>query len=499
MALVGGFLGACSEASTSERNASIRYEVDPKVHYQTIDNFGASDAWSCQFIGNWPEEKRQKIADLLFSTRLTDEGNPEGIGLSLWRYNLGAGSAAQGAHSGISDEWRRGESFLQADGTYDWESMKGQVWFAKAAKARGVEDLLIFCNSPHVNFTKNGKAYSDSGEASNLPAENFTAFADYLVNSVKGLNTLGLQVDMISPVNEPQWDWKDGGQEGTPFWNEEIAEMVRLLNQKITEAGLEVAIDVAEAGQLNFIYEEHNKPGRASQVREFFHPQSAHYLGDLSHVSQTISGHSYFTTSPASQLIEVRKQVKNAKADLKFWMSEYCILGDNDGEIAGNGRDLGIDPALYIAKVIHSDLTVADASAWHWWLAISPYDYKDGLIYTDKNKEDGNFYESKMLWALGNYSRFIRPGFVRLGVNTSAPETSGLLVSAYQNPANSQLVVVVVNESAEGHEINFNTGDSSLTPTAMYETSALKNLSRVSLWDGSDVVIPARSVMTLIF
>ncbi len=28
----------------------------------------------------------------------------------------------------------------------------------------------------------------------------------------------------------------------------------------------------------------------------------------------------------------------------------------------------------------------------------------------DKTKEDGEFYESKLLWALGNFSRFIRPG-----------------------------------------------------------------------------------------
>lgn len=44
-------------------------------------------------------------------------------------------------------------------------------------------------------------------------------------------------------------------------------------------------------------------------------------------------------------------------------MSEYCILGDNGGEINGNGRDMGIDPALYLARVIHNDLTIANASA----------------------------------------------------------------------------------------------------------------------------------------
>ena len=36
---------------------------------QTIEHFGASDAWSMQNIGLWEEEaEQQKIADWLFST-----------------------------------------------------------------------------------------------------------------------------------------------------------------------------------------------------------------------------------------------------------------------------------------------------------------------------------------------------------------------------------------------------------------------------------------------
>ncbi len=33
-----------------------------------------------------------------------------------------------------------------------------------------------------------------------------------------------------------------------------------------------------------------------------------------------------------------------------------------------------------MARVIHYDLTVGGASSWQWWLAVSPYDYKDGLV-----------------------------------------------------------------------------------------------------------------------
>ena len=76
------------DAHSQESNASV-IVFDPSKTYQAIDNFAASDAWSCQFVGNWPEEKKNAIADLLFSTDTLKDGTPKGIGLSMWRYNIG--------------------------------------------------------------------------------------------------------------------------------------------------------------------------------------------------------------------------------------------------------------------------------------------------------------------------------------------------------------------------------------------------------------------------
>ena len=56
---------------------TIQLRIDPGCPHQTIDGFGASDAWRCQFVGkHWPVEKRQSIADLLFSQEVDAEGNP---------------------------------------------------------------------------------------------------------------------------------------------------------------------------------------------------------------------------------------------------------------------------------------------------------------------------------------------------------------------------------------------------------------------------------------
>lgn len=476
--------------------------IDLNTTYQTIEHFGASDAWSCQFVGNWPTEKKEAIADLLFSLDLDENEKPMGIGLSLWRFNIGAGSAEQGSLSGINDEWRRAESFLESDGTYNWEKQKGQIWFAKAAKNRGVEKLLAFPNSPPIGITKNGKAYGDNGQ-SNLAADQFENYADYLTTVINGMQDMGLTVDYVSPVNEPQWDWDDGGQEGTAFWNNEIAEITRKLNQELEKKQLSTLIDIAEAGKIVYLNEESDKPGRSNQINDFFNQNSENYIGDLSHYGKSISGHSYFTTSPFSQSSELRTNLSKEVSripNLNYWMSEYCILGGNEGEIEGNGRDLGINSALYIAKVIHSDLAIAQATAWHWWLAVSPYDYKDGLVYIDYQKENGQYYESKMLWALGNFSRFIRPGYKRISMNSSEGASSNekFLFSGYKNPATNEIVLVLVNSGINDVDIKLQSQNHPLNGLKAYITSSQKDLSPYDITEVNNISIPARSIITIV-
>ena len=56
-----------SQSEIEGNNEVIEIKINPEITFQTIDNFGASDAWSCQFMGKWPDDRENKIADLLFS------------------------------------------------------------------------------------------------------------------------------------------------------------------------------------------------------------------------------------------------------------------------------------------------------------------------------------------------------------------------------------------------------------------------------------------------
>ncbi|WP_426581086.1 glycoside hydrolase [Mucilaginibacter sp. R-33] len=481
----------------SGQGKEVTIDINFSKTHQTISNFGASDAWACQFVGNWPDDKRNKIADLLFSRDTYADGSPKGIGLSLWRFNIGAGSTQQGNESGIKDEWRRAESFLNGDGSYNWRNQAGQLWFLEAAKKRGVKQFLGFNNSPPVQFTVNGKAYATGGKV-NIAPDKYDAYAVFLAKVVKGVEQVSkIKFDYISPVNEPQWDWSDGGQEGAPYHNAEVAGLIRTINKEFINNKISSKILVGEAGSINYLFTKGDKPGKGSQITDFFKPGSANYIGDLPSVAKSIAAHSYFTTSPMASSIKARRALADSVATingLDFWQSEYCILGDNAGEIDGNKRDLGIDAALYLASVIHTDLTAANASAWQWWTAISAYDYKDGLIYIDKNKTDGNFYGSKMLWAMGNYSRFVKLGAVRVDAEVSSvAEGKPLLVSAFKNGKN--LTVVIINQGANEVSAAFRIDNAKVQFTSSYLTSQVDELKAGKI-TGNKNIVPARSIVT---
>jgi O-glycosyl hydrolase len=359
-----------------------------------------------------------------------------------------------------------------------------------------------------VLLTKTGKAYGDGSGQANIAESHYDEFADYLATIAEYFKEQGTPFNYISPVNEPQWDWsQDNGQEGSPYQNEQIDGVVTALDQKLREYNLDSKIEIPETAQINFLYDG-DLTGRNHQTEHFFGSDSK--VKDLETVARKMAAHSYFTTWPVSDMIDKRRQVResienSAAVPTTYAMSEYCILADNE-EIQGNGRDLGMDPALYVARVLHFDMTIANATSWQWWLAISPYDYKDGLVYIDKDTQNGTVSDSKLLWGLGNFSRFIRPGAVRLEISRSdnaTPEEAAreVMASAYSHEDQGTLTVVLVNYGTTDKPVNVspeNTGNRSLSDFDSYLTSGQTDLEKQKTvsWDES-VIVPARSIMTL--
>ena len=291
---------------------TVHYQIRPDQPRQTMEHFGASDCWSMQHIGRWSQPVQNQVADWLFSTENDANGQPKGIGLSVWRFNVGAGSAEQGEASQIGSPWTRSECFLNADGTYNWNKQQGQRNFLRLAKERGVTRFLAFLNSPPVHFTQNGLATNTGRDGTfNLRPDCYDRFVGFLADVVEGVEKQdGIRFSYLCPFNEPDghWNWIGPKQEGTPATNREIARTVRLLSKEFVKRGIDTQILVSESSDYRCMFATHETDWqRGYEIQTFFNPDSTDtYLGDTPNVPHLMAGHSYWTNTPLSDLRNIR-------------------------------------------------------------------------------------------------------------------------------------------------------------------------------------------------
>ena len=355
----------------------------------------------------------------------------------------------------------------------------------------------LFSNSPPVHYTNNGKAFTEECNLSNLHVETYDAFSGFLIKSAQHFQSKGMPVKYISPVNEPEWSWcQKDGQEGAPYKNDEIAQLVDNLSTKLKENEMNTQIQIPESGLLVFANPGNFKfkPGRQNEINYFFNKNKKTYIGDNSHVAQQICAHSYFTEWPVFIMKKVRKRLARTtqRNNLEYWMTEYCILLSNK-EIQGGGRDLGMHTALYVARVIHHDLVHGKASSWNWWLGISPYDYKDGLVYAER--DGSKIYDSKLMWALGNYSQFIKNGSEQIQVKGNKGKK--FYLSAFKNEKDKEIVLVAVNMKDKAMDLKIKglpEGE-----IKIYETSDLHNIKKINTFQNTNTLsVNPKSVTTFV-
>lgn len=483
---------------------------------QTIDGFGASDAWSMWQIGQWEDSLQTKVADWLFSSDNFADGSPKGIGLSIWRFNAGVGSAEQGDSAQINRDTR----------TAYFENQTGQRRFLQLAKERGVPTFLAFYNSPPVQLTQNGLATNTGrGGTFNLKEDAYDDFAAYIADMLqKAEKEDGIHFSYVCPVNEPDghWNWLGPKQEGTPATNREVARIAREMSREFLQRGITTKILVNESSDFRCMFSTHEADWqRGYEIQSFWNPDSTEtYVGNLPNIARVMAGHSYWTNTPVLKpgdrgyertgLYGFRKRLKDEfdKVDADFWMTELCIMSNDEEIHGGGGFDFSMEEALYVARVMHYDLTVANARSWQWWRAAGG-NYKDGLIRMYVKGEwtggrgqrrgvvqENMVRDSKLMWTLGNFSRFVRPGAVRLDVQGEMA-VDGLMLSAYRN-TDGTLAVVAINYGKKDCVVSIDAKDGK-TATA-YRTSDmegenLKNVGKVNL---RKATLPARSVTTYI-
>lgn len=110
------------------------------------------------------------------------------------------------------------------------------------------------------------------------------------------------------------------------------------------------------------------------------------------------------------------------------------------------------DPSITIwlirAQKINDSMTIANTNASCYWWLIDGNDANEGVI-------GPNGQGTKRLYVIGNYSKFVRSGYYRIGM-TITP-VSWVSVSAYKDLSTGKFVSVAINYHAVAETLNFTT------------------------------------------
>jgi len=184
--------------------------------------------------------------------------------------------------------------------------------------------------------------------------------------------------------------------------------------------------------------------------------------------------------------------VNGGKRDKEIWQTE--MSGVRYWPEQGPSTD--INNGVAVAGWIHSALTVGEASAWLWWWYEAYYENdNEGLAITQ-----GSSTVAKRYFTLGNYSKFVRPGYTAVEVGGNA--NADLLISGYKG-SDGTVVVVAVNKGAAAATvpitISGGTAPAMMTPNVTSATDNLKAGTAVAVSGGSFMAsLPSKTVTTFV-
>lgn len=446
-----GWTAAPALAAAPVSAKAVQTSVQWNALQQPIAGFGASGAFGqAANLMFMPPQTQSKILSLLFSTT-------DGAGLSIVR-NL--------INDGVD-----GQTIEPTPGHWDFDlAQDDQIWLMKQAQKYGVQMFMSTPWSPPAWMKANDSVVGGPGETNNvLLPKYYHAYAEYLAQYVNGYwSHFHLRISVLSLQNEPDEDVTYASCIWTP---EQFHTFIKQ--------------DLIPVFAQNHVHTEIMMPEQSFWGEQYALPTLEDKTTEKA--VQIVAAHGYggaITPLPVAQ--SLHKEV---------WETEDSTFTPNDPSITDG---------LTWAMTINQYLTVANVSAFnYWWLVNNGVD-NEGLI--NINTFNDSYTVNKRLYTLGNFSRFVRPGFYRISTSTESLP-AGIALSAYRDVATGRFALVVINDTALRTPLtaHFTAGfkaSGKVTTVLPYTTSATQNLQMgrsIAMTGGAlQATLPPYSVTTFV-
>ena len=490
---------ACGTPVSSGDSAAVKISYNEQR--QEIDGFGGSNAWARP-----PRdyETARELVKMLFS-------KTEGAGFTILRNRIPFRERLSGDDT---PSYNDGFVVRKSDNSYDytvnqdgtktfnlnWSSWdlagtRDVIKYILELGADGPENLVIMSTpwtppnnrvtrwkeditgvNASINYTMD---WSKPDIWGRLRRDVYNDYADLLADYAKNFEAMmGRPLAVLSVQNEPNYKV----QYESAYWNgNDIRDFLKVIGQRFPMKG--IALGAGGLGIMAPEFENFNVNFNNVIKPSLDDPDSEKVL---THIAL----HQYNGASDTSPRAGSRSFPEITESGKRFWQTE--VSGSGNQIPAGTG----IDNALYYARMIHFDMTLAQTNAFlYWWLWTGTSSSIQGsLVYI----EDEELKPAVRLYAMGQYSRFIRPGWVRIECE-AAP--TGVYSSAYRNPRTKEIAIVIINERITASPVSLNLDGAEFDQLAIWRTSEnekIKSVGRQRISRGvANVNLQPRSITTL--
>ena len=427
--------------------------------YQRIAGFGAAEAFGeAEAVRNSPAAAQDEALDLLYS-------RTSGAGLTILRNEISADVGTTIEPTAPSSPAAK-PVYLPLSAINDDD---GQLWFTQTIrKDYGVTDVFADAWSAPA-FMKTHDSVPNGGTLCGVPGATCAsgdwqqAYANYLTQYARDYAAAGDPLSYVGPENEaniaPNYD-------SMIMSPEQTADFLGYLGPTMAKSGLPTRTECCATEGWNYA-QQYAAAIEADPVADRY--------------SSIFTSHGY-TEAPASPLAGWAKPA---------WETEWAQFGASWDPAWDDGT---ASSGFTWAQNIYTALTAANVSAFLFWEGIDPNNGNGGLVFLD----NGTPVPSSRLWAFANFSRFVRPGAIRVGTSTA---NGDLDVAAFRN-TNGSVAIVVLNTATTAQTASFSlrgTGAARSTATP-YLTDATHDTARqprIRVGNGPfTATVPARALVT---
>ncbi len=435
--------------------------VDGATTYQRIAGFGSSEAFGqAEVIQDAPAATQQQALDLLYSP-------VTGAGLTIVRNEISADVGTTIEPTAPASP-TAAPTYLPLTSIADDQ---GQLWLAQTIRKEfGVTDVFADAWSAPA-FMKTNDSVDNGGTLCGVPGATCAsgdwrqAYANYLKQYAADYAAAGVPLSYVGPENEANIG---PGYDSMIMSPAQTANFMEFLGPTLAFSGLPTRAECCATEGWDY-------------AQQYAAAIESDPLADL--FTPLFTSHGY-TEAPDSPL---------AGWDKPVWETEWSTFQTWDP-----AWDDGTSASGFSwAQNIYNGLTAANLSAFlYWWGSSEPTFNGDNESLIQINGT--TVTPSGRLWAFANYSRFVRPGAIRIGASSA---NSDLEVTAFRN-LDGSVAIVVLNTATSAQSASFSVGGTGQAgPVAIpYVTDDASNVAAqapLPVIHGSfGMNLPARSLVT---